>query len=114
MESKNKDLLELVDLIIDGVNSGVQAVKNGKDVISDAPLLMQLIKDAGPAFDNIGAVPAELSHMDADGAAEVIARVASKLQLGDEHAKLVAETVLKTAYTVYELVKVLQNKPAQA
>lgn len=101
-------LLALLDLIVDGVKDGIQAVKNGSNVVADAPMLMQLIQDAGPAFSNIKAVPGELAALSAEDASAVVAHVAAKLALADAHAQLIVEASLKAAAAVYALFKAIE------
>lgn len=110
--TKNKELLEFLDLILDGLQVVVDANADGTIDIKDLPLLMKLVPDLGPAFSNIGAIPGELAAMDAEGAAAAVAHVMEKLAITDAHARLVIDTALKAVAANYALVKALKDPKA--
>lgn len=107
--SKDTALLALLGLVIDGLNIGVAVAKEGKVSVADLPKLMTLIPDLEPAFADIGDVPTELSQLDEQTAADVVAFVMQKLQIADAHATAVANAALKAAVSVFELVKAIKG-----
>lgn len=109
MVDKNAELLGLVDLILDGLQVGIDAEKDSKIGFEDAALLMRLIPDLGPAFSNVGAVPGELAHLSAEDAASLMTHVMAKLAITNVHARAVIEASLKTATAVYGLLTLLKN-----
>lgn len=110
--TKTKELTELVDLILDGVSLAVDASKDGHIGLEDLPLLIKLVPDLGPAFENVGAVPAELAHLSADDASALVVHVMAKLAITDAHARKVIDSALKAAAAVYSLVTVIADPAA--
>lgn len=108
MNDKLKDLKELLDLVLDGVSVAVDAEKDGKLDISDAALLLKLIPDVGPAFADIGNVPAELAAMSAEDAAEIVTYVMGKLAIADDKARKVIDAALKLAAAGYGMYAALK------
>lgn len=102
------ELKELLTLVLDGVAVGVDAAKDGKIDFADVPLVFRLIPDLGPAFSNVGQVPAELADLTQEEAADVVAFVMSKLALDDAKARAVIVAALKTLASGYELVQALR------
>jgi hypothetical protein len=100
-----KELKEMIDLALAGVDVGIKASADGKVDVQDLSLLLSLIPLAGPAIDGVGEIPAELSDLSADEAAEVVAHIMAKLSLGNGKAIRVAEKALKAALAVYMLVQ---------
>lgn len=101
-------LKNLLALVIDAVLVGVDASKDGKISVQDAGLLLRLIPDVGPAFQNIGDVPSELSQLDQAQADEIVAFVMGKLAIDNPKAVAIVQASLKTAESAYILVKALK------
>lgn len=103
-----KEVKELLDLALTGVDVGVKASADGKIDAADLALLLQLVPTVGPAIDGIGEIPAELADLDAAEAADVVAHVMAKLSIADAHARAVTEAALKAIAANYELVQAIR------
>jgi hypothetical protein len=114
MSDADKDVLAVVDLILDGVGVVVDAEKDGKIDLSDLPLVMKLIPDLGPAFSNLAKVPSELGHMSQEDAGALVAHVIEKLAVTDAHARGIIDAALKAAVSVYALVSAIRAPAAPA
>lgn len=108
-----KELKELVDLALTGVEVGVKASADGKVDVQDLGLLLTLVPTVGPAIDGIGEIPGELADLSTEEAAELVAHVMAKLAVDDAKAREVIEKALKAAAAVYALVKAIKA-PAPA
>lgn len=109
-----KELQEMLDLALMGVEVGVKASADGKVDLSDLALLIPLVGAVSPAIDGVGEIPGELADLSAEEAGELVAHVMAKLAVEDAHAREVAEKGLKAAVAVYELVKAVKSAPAPA
>lgn len=105
---QNKELKELLDFAISGVNAGILAHKDGKIGVEDLGLILSLIPKLEPAMSGLSALPAELSAMTPEGAADLVAFVSLKLTVEDEKAKKIIDASLKVILSAYELVKALK------
>src|SRR5690606_14394263 len=86
-----KELKELLDLILKGVEVGVLASKDGKVDAQDLGLLLTLVPHIQPAVDGVGMIPAELGDLSAEEAAEVIAHVMARLSVDNAKAVAIVE-----------------------
>lgn len=105
---KMKETKELLDLILDAVDVAVSAQKDGKISFDDAALLIKILPDFVPAFEGMGAVPAELASMSEADAAELCTHVMVKLALEDGKARKVVDAALKFAVAGYGLMASLK------
>lgn len=109
MEQKGtKELKELLDLALTGVEVGVAAQKDGHIGVEDLGLLLKLVPTIQPALDGIGEIPAELADLSTEEAADVVAHVMAKLVIDDAKARLVIEKALKAIVANYELIKAVK------
>lgn len=106
-----KELKELLDLMLTGVEVGVDITKDGKLDLNDLQHVMKLIPVVGPAVQNIGDIPAELGDLSSEEGTEIVVHVMTKLAVDDAKAKIIIEKSLKAALAVYELVKAI-SEPA--
>lgn len=105
MEEKNKELKELLDLVISAFNAGIQAKKDGKIDMGDLGLVLSLIPKIEPAFEGVSAIPAELSSMTEEDAADIVSFVMSKLVIEEEKAKDIVSKSLHVLFSAYALIK---------
>ena len=109
METKGtKELKELLDLVLTGVEIAVDASKDGHVGVEDLGLLLKLAPVVQPAIDGIGEIPAELADLSAEEAADVVAYVMGKLAIDDAKARLVIEKALEVLISTYELIKAVK------
>lgn len=109
------ELASVLDLLVDGVLDGIKAVENGKNVVADAPLLMQLVQDAIAAGPNFSAAVSELESLSPADDADVVTHVVAKLAIPDAHARLIVDAAIEAAGAVLVLVEAILNKaPAAA
>lgn len=104
---KNKELKEVLDLVVGLVNAGIEVSKDGKINMADLGELVKVFPKIRPAIDNIGEVPSELSSLTSEDASDLISHIAMSLKIDDEKAKVIIDKSLKTIIAVYELVKVI-------
>lgn len=114
MSDADKDVVAVVDLILDGVGVVISAEADGKITLTDLPLLMKLIPDLGPAFSNLSLIPSELSHLSQDDAGALVAHVIEKLAVTDARARDIIDASLKAAVAVYALVNAIREPSAPA
>lgn len=103
-----KELKELLDLALAGVEVGVKISADKKVDITDLGHLLILVPKVEPAFAGVGEVPSELADLSTEEAAEVVTHVMAKLMIEDAKAKLVVEKALKALVANYELVKAVK------
>lgn len=90
------NLVEVVNLVCDGVNVGLKLEEPGHKISwADLSLIGTVLPDLLPAIKDIGQVPSELAAMTPEDAAVVVGAVAAKLAITDEHAKAVVGAVLQ-------------------
>jgi hypothetical protein len=82
-----KELTELLDLAIEGVNAGLVISKDPTNLVNDMAQVMKLIPLIKPAIEQIGFIPSELADLTEEEAAAVTSHVVTKLQVGDAKAK---------------------------
>ena len=104
---KNKELKEVLSLVVGLVNAGIDASKDGKINMADLGDLVKVFPKVKPAFDGIGEVPSEISALTSEDAADLVSHVATSLEIEDEKAKVIIDKSLKAIIAVYELVKVI-------
>lgn len=110
-----QDLIELLNLVCDGVNVAVAVAQPGHKLgLEDAKLLFNLIPDLGPALSGVANVPAEISDLDESEAAQVVSAVMAKLAIGDAHARDVVQKSLLLLSAGAALVQSLKSPPAPA
>lgn len=109
MEQKGtKELKELLDLALTGVEIAVDAGKDGHVGVEDLGLLLKLAPVVQPAIEGVGEIPAELADLSTEEAADVVAHVMAKLAIDHAKARLVIEKALKALVANYELIKAVK------
>lgn len=103
-----KNLKEVIDLALTGVEVVVKAKQDGKLDAADLGLLIQLVPAVGPAIDGIGEIPAELKDLDSAEAQELVAHVMAKLVIDDPKAVAIINASLKLVVGGLDLYKALQ------
>lgn len=114
MTTGTKNLTEVVDLALAGVDTFVKAKADGKIDAADLGLLLSLIPAVGPAIDGIGEIPAEIKDLDVAEAQALVAHVMAKLTITDDKAIAVINASLKMLVAGLELAKALQKPAAGA
>lgn len=106
-----KELTEAVDFALDMVKLGVDVGADKKVDMSDLGLLISrlplLAGEGVAAFQGGSEIGLELSDLDAEESATLIAHVMGKLAVDDAKARLIVEKALKAAYADYELGKAI-------
>lgn len=101
--SQDKDVVELVDLVI-ALGKVAQKVAAKAPVAEDLAALIGLMPLLSPAMDGVANVPAELKALSADEAAALTAQIVAGLGLVDAKAADIAEKALKCAWSLEQLV----------
>lgn len=104
-------LKKLVTLVAKSVQTGVQVAADGKVDWSDLSLILGAVPSLISALDGVTAVPAELSHLSAEDAAELSAELVAQLALSDEKAVAVLSASLKILVGVVALVEAITLQP---
>lgn len=104
MAAGTKELTELLDLIVDGINDGVAVMADGKIDILDVLKLQNLLPEILPAIQGLNLIPAELTGMTVDEGSELVQHVVAKLGVSNTHAIGIVKASTKLAASVYELV----------
>lgn len=110
-DPKTKELVEFLDMLLDGVQVAVDANADGKIDVSDLPLLLKLVPSIGPAITDMDKIPSELAVLSPESAAAVVTHVMTKLAITDEKARELIDLGLKAAAANYAFVKALTKKP---
>lgn len=108
MESKMKDVIEVLDFGFSAVNVGKDLFKDGSFHFEAVGELLPLYPKAQAAFDNIGNSIPELTSIDEQGAAELIAFATSKGVANDQAMKIISETLV-TAVHAIKLIKAIKG-----
>ena len=101
-------LKAVLDLALAGVEAGLDISKDGKIGVEDAAALLKLIPAVGPAVAAFPQVPAEISDLDAQEAADLVAHVMAKLAVDDVKAKEVIVASLKLLVAGHGLYKAVK------
>lgn len=104
-----KELKELLDLILTGVEIGVKVSADGKVTLEDVGTFLLLLPKLEPAISGIKELPGELSDLSADEAGELVAHIMTSLVVDDVKAKAVVEQSFKVLLAVYALVKAIKG-----
>lgn len=102
------ELKAVLALVVDTVNVGVQALKDGKVSLSDLPLLVNLVPELVPAVSGLSKVPAELKDLTEDEAIDVTTFVMGKLAVDSAKAQAVVAASLKLLVGVVGVVEALK------
>jgi hypothetical protein len=109
MEPKGiKNILEVLDLILAGVDVGVSVAKDGKVGADDLYHLMKLVPVVGPAIEEVKEVAPEFLDLDGEEGKQIVAHVASKLAVEDAKAKaivLASMDVLLSGHKLFLAIK---------
>lgn len=81
-----KELTEVVDLGLAGVDAFIKIKADGKVDLNDLPLALNFLTQIGPALDKIDQVPAEIKDLSVEEASALTAHVMAKLSIGEEAA----------------------------
>lgn len=103
-----ENLKAVVDLGLAVVEAGVKISADGKVDAQDLGAVVAVIPAIPPAIAAGGQIPAELSDLDSEEAAELAAHVMAKLAVDDAKARAVIEASLKVAVAVVGLVKAVK------
>ena len=106
---KNKELKDLLSLVLGVANAVVAAERDGKIDMGDIGLLIGLVPKVGPAIEGVGEIPSELAAMQPEDAADIALFVASQLALDNEKAKAIIDKSLQTIVAVMGLVKAIKS-----
>lgn len=110
----DKDLVALVDLLLDALGVVVDAEKDGKIDLNDVPLLMRLVPDLGPALSNLKAIPGEAKSLSSDQMTALATHVMTKLAIAEPHARAVVEASLNLGVSLLKLMEAIKTVPAPA
>lgn len=102
-----KELIELLDLLLDAHSVVKQALSDGKVGLGDAALLFKLVPQIGPAVSGLSEVPAEVKDLTAAEAGQVVAHVMAKLAVEDAKARAIIAASLKVVVDGVELAKAI-------
>lgn len=114
VQKGTKELKELLDLVLTGVDIAVSVGADGKVDLADMGQVMKLIPVVAPAFDNIDQVPAEFTDLTEEEAVELVTYTMAKLAISDAHAVKVINAGFKVLIASYALYQILTEKPAVA
>ena len=104
-----KETKEVLDLVLTVAQVVQQAAADKKVDLADIGLLLQLVPVAGPALEGVKEIPAELADLsDAEGV-DLVAHVAAKLAINDEHAKAIILASLKASVALWGVVQAIKT-----
>lgn len=109
MTAGTKELKELLDLALAGVESGVKMAEDGKFDVMDLAHIWPTVQAAPAAFAGVGQIPAELKDLDSSEAAELVAHVVAKLAVDDAKAMAIVEASLKLLVAGHGLYKAIKG-----
>lgn len=101
-------LKESIDLVIDTLDAVKAISSDGKVGLDDLGALISFVKKVGPLVGDMGKVPSEVKDLSLEEVQELIAYVALKLSIPDEHAMKVVDASLKlmsSSVTLLQAVK---------
>lgn len=110
---------DCLDLVLDLFGMGKEMAADGKLSVTDLGILVtkapMLTMAAVKAFEGVKEIPAELSELSEQEAAELVAHVSAKvLPDTSDKAKLIAEKAFKVVIAAYGLVVALKSSPVVA
>ena len=108
MNDKLKEVKELLDLMLQGVDTGFKVTADGKVDVQDIAAFIALVPLIAPAFEKIGDVPAELKAMTGEDVAQLGAYVTSKLSIDNAKAAAIVASSLEFAIAGYKLFKAVK------
>lgn len=96
-------LKNVVVLVSDIIEAGVEVAKDGKIGLDDAAVLVKLLPKIGPAIAGAGDIPAELEDLSSEEVVELAAAVAGELSVESEKAKQIIAASFKVLAALVEL-----------
>lgn len=90
-----KELKDLLDFALTGVEAGVKMAVDGKLDMADLVQVWPVVQAAPAAFSGLAQIPAELKDMDTAEASELVAHVVSKLAVDDAKAVVIIDASFK-------------------
>ena len=105
---KVEELKDMLALVIELVDATQTIANEGGISMTDIGSLWNIVERVGPAFRGMNKIPAEITDLDAEECAELIAFIMEEISIEDVKAKLVVDKslkALKAAYEVYLEVK---------
>lgn len=90
-----KELKDLLDFALVGVEAGVKMAADGKFDMADLVQVWPVVQAAPAAFAGIDQLPAELKDLDSAEAAELVAHIVAKLAVDDAKAVAIVDASLK-------------------
>jgi len=111
--SGTKETTEVVDFVI-GLGMAIdKSMVDGKLDFNDVGLFVAALMNAGPAFSDMGLIPAELKDLDPAEAAALVEHVKKALALDNPRLEQIIGKSLEIATGIYALVQMLKApKPA--
>lgn len=104
-----KETKELLDGLLAMVKTGMDIAKDGKIGFDDISHVVGLVPKLVPAFDGVKALPAELSDLSQEEAADLVAHVVANLAVEDVKAKAIVAASLKVLVSGYGLVMAIKG-----
>jgi len=104
------ETLDAVDFAISFANAIVLAYEDGTLSLTDFGYAMTPFMKIPAVLSGINAIPAELANLSEEELDTIITKVQEDLEVDNEKAKDIVIKSLSLAYSIYELVKVLQVK----
>lgn len=101
----DQNIVEVVDLLLEGVAVYKQASADGKIDLNDAALLLQLVPFVGPAISGADQVIPEFKDLSTAEAEALVAHIMSKLAFDNPKAQATAVAALEFAGAGYNLFK---------
>lgn len=101
-------LKAVVDLGLACVEAGVKVAGDGKLTLEDVGAIVAVLPAVLPVVTTAGTLPAELSDLSEEEAAELATHVMLKLAVDDAKARAVISSSLKVAAAVVGLVKAIR------
>lgn len=106
---KDKELIAVVDLIVDAIDDGIAVATGGVFSIVEVAKFSNLIPEIVPAFAGIGMVPAEVKALTFDDASAVVLHVVARLNITSTKAINIVTDSLKLAADAYALVVAIKS-----
>lgn len=106
---KMKELKELINLVLVGIDAGKSVMADGKIGVDDLSALLMLAPALQPALEGIGDIPQELKDMKEEDVAELAAYVMGRLAVDNDKAKEVVAAAIKVILAVYAIIKAVQK-----
>lgn len=106
-----KPLVDVLNLVCDGINLGLKVAADKGPSIADVAELLKMLPDVAPAIAALPSVPASLAHLSPSDAAAIEAGVVASLNIPAGQGQAVVQSILDVLVKIEALYQAIKAAP---